>query len=993
MATANDQAFRVNSVEVLSRKSSSGYDPVIVLPSISSAPSVTTNKLYNLNGVLTFDAVNLESPGGSGGTLGEAYQNGRTITTSLGAIVITDSTSSTANTIEVNKTGAGSGNVLDFDLTVAFTGNVLNLDMGSGISAVGIVIDAEGGARTGSDLQFTSDGSGAHSCIDINESGTGAGIGFDWNGTFAGSPAGHVFKVNFDNSANLDTEIMQIDTGTGNRAIMFDYNFAHTDSGTTSHIWDIDLTGVIDSDVFNYATTAACTGNVFFINLDNGVAQTALHVEGSGVRTQPMVEVSTDATGSSNVIELAVSGAISGNLIDVAMSTTSTGNVLDVDMDASVGGKAIYLDSGNAARTAVLVDILHDGTGNADCFNLDHSNTGSGMLFDINVSGVGSGNIVDITYSAASTGDALKVVMADNVAGGALVVTGAGARTDNLIEVTTSETGSVDGIIRVDASGVFTGSVVTLVSSAAATTGSLLHLDLDAGVAYKAITIDHAGARTAASILVTFDGSAGAAAGGTFLDANITMTGAGAAPFIDVDITGVYTGNLLDILIGASAATGTMIKVDLGATATAASAMNLVSGAMLRSVALVKIDDAGTSSGATFDINHTGITTGIIFDIDATAATTGNVFDYATNSASTGTIFEINMTNAVAAKWENVTLAGVRTANASTITESSSGAVDLWQIDDSGTSSGHVWDVNISGVMTGNVLDIVYSVAAATGDAIHVDMGTNLAGNAIQIDAAGIRTAPLINIANTGTDGGTDDHVLLVTQSGLLDSSMVQLTFGTAASTGDAINIIMDTNVAGMGLTISSAGTGVTGEGNCINVSHTGASVAGSDAVRFLSTGSLSSTSNVLAVEQTTGAGTAGAHALYVSATGTNVEAIKVDDGDVVFDESLTVSSKVIFNGSETIVAGGTSTALSLTKTVHYVDADAGGDIFTLADGVAGQIMTILLTSSTGVATVTPTNLAGGTSVTLNADGDSVVLQFFDTEWFCLGGNSYTVVA
>ena len=104
------------------------------------------------------------------------------------------------------------------------------------------------------------------------------------------------------------------------------------------------------------------------------------------------------------------------------------------------------------------------------------------------------------------------------------------------------------------------------------------------------------------------------------------------------------------------------------------------------------------------------------------------------------------------------------------------------------------------------------------------------------------------------------------------------------------------------------------------------------------------------------------------------------------------IDGKFILASTETIAAGGTTTALSLVKTVHYIDADAGGDIFTLADGVAGQVMTILLTSSTGIATVTPANLAGGTSVTLNADGDSVVLQFQDTEWFILGGNSYAVI-
>jgi hypothetical protein len=134
-----------------------------------------------------------------------------------------------------------------------------------------------------------------------------------------------------------------------------------------------------------------------------------------------------------------------------------------------------------------------------------------------------------------------------------------------------------------------------------------------------------------------------------------------------------------------------------------------------------------------------------------------------------------------------------------------------------------------------------------------------------------------------------------------------------------------------------------------------------------------------------------GATVIAGSALGT--AALTLTAGDVLISSgNLTVSGKMITSGTETIAAGGTSTALSLTKTVHYIDADAGGDIFTLADGVAGQIMYIMLTSSTGVATVTPTNLAGGTSVTLNADGDSVILMFMDTEWFILGGNSYAVI-
>lgn len=907
----------------------------------------------------------LGTGGGGANSLDGAYDQGQTITVDNGAIVLNDASAGAANVLDINKTGAGSGNLIDVDITAAFTGNVINLDMGSGVAAVGIVIDSEAGARTGTDLLFTDDSTDTHSNIVINKSGAGASTAFAYTGSYNGSPAGRIFTLTLDANDNLDTEIMQIDTGAGARGIMFDYNFAHTDAGTTQHIWDIDVSGVIDSNIFDYATSAACTGNVFFINLDNGVAQTALRIEGSGVRTQPMVEIDTDATGSSSVITSVITGAISGHLWEISMDTTSTGDVFNVDMNASVGGRFLFLDGGAAIRTANLIDVTNDGSGNTDLIEVADSNTGSGALIDINTSGIGSGHVLDITYSAADTGNAINVVMADNVAGAALNVTGAGVRTDSIIEVTSSETGSVDGMVLLTTSGVFTGSMLTITSGGAATTGSLLHLDLNAGVAYKAITIDHAGAREVATILATFDGTFASGGGGTFLDANITMTGASASPFIDVDITGVYTGNLLDVLIGASAATGTMIKIDLGATATAATAVNLIAGAMTRTTALVKIDDAGTSSGATFDINHTGVTTGIIFDIDATAATTGSVFDYATSAASTGTVFEINMTNAVGAKLATYTSAGTRTVNLLTVTDSSAGAVDVFQIDDSGTKSGHIFDINVSGNTTGNTLDIVYSSSAVAGHAIHVDMGTDLAGNAFLIDAAGVRTAPLIYIANTATDGGTDDHVIFVNQTGLLDSNLLQLTFGTAASTGEAISITMDTNVAGRAIFISSAGTGVTGEGNALDVTHTGALVAGADVVTLQATGALSSTSNILALESS-GAAVAGSYALYIDVAN-DMEAIKVDSGTVTFDESLSVGTTLTVTGattlSSTLSYRNLTEAVTTTNvitaaesgTVFFLDA-VGGFTSTLPAAAAGLTFTFIVKTAPTTAYIITTN-------------------------------------
>lgn len=48
--------------------------------------------------------------------------------------------------------------------------------------------------------------------------------------------------------------------------------------------------------------------------------------------------------------------------------------------------------------------------------------------------------------------------------------------------------------------------------------------------------------------------------------------------------------------------------------------------------------------------------------------------------------------------------------------------------------------------------------------------------------------------------------------------------------------------------------------------------------------------------------------------------------------------------------------------------------------------MCIIMKSSTGVATITPATKTGYTSVTFNAAGDSVILQYYTTlGWIIMG--------
>lgn len=68
-----------------------------------------------------------------------------------------------------------------------------------------------------------------------------------------------------------------------------------------------------------------------------------------------------------------------------------------------------------------------------------------------------------------------------------------------------------------------------------------------------------------------------------------------------------------------------------------------------------------------------------------------------------------------------------------------------------------------------------------------------------------------------------------------------------------------------------------------------------------------------------------------------------------------------------------------------------GANAYTLANGTVGQIKTIVLVVRVGDATITPTTLLGHTTITLNAVGDSVVLQYGTGGWAVIGGYSYTL--
>jgi hypothetical protein len=88
---------------------------------------------------------------------------------------------------------------------------------------------------------------------------------------------------------------------------------------------------------------------------------------------------------------------------------------------------------------------------------------------------------------------------------------------------------------------------------------------------------------------------------------------------------------------------------------------------------------------------------------------------------------------------------------------------------------------------------------------------------------------------------------------------------------------------------------------------------------------------------------------------------------------------------------GSTATAVNVTTAITAINATSATHSCALADGADGQIKTILnvSTSGTNAITITPTNLAGYTTIILNAPGETVTCLFKSSKWYIIGGNGY----
>ena len=496
------------------------------------------------------------------------------------------------------------------------------------------------------------------------------------------------------------------------------------------------------------------------------------------------------------------------------------------------------------------------------------------------------------------------------------------------------------------------------------TTGAGAISFVPSGVGVSSILLTNsAGARTAAHTAVTFDGTVGAAAGGTLFDINVSQTGASAIAIFDIDVSALYTGEIFSTVIGAVAYASDILNFDLGATSTTGQLMVLAGGAAARTTHLIELNDAGTSTGIGLDINKTGgsYSTGIGY-IDLVRS--GNFTGVDTE---TGIDFRI--------------------APSFTLTEPGAGTFTLYGM-----------SIDLSGIAVTagagtTLLSCLYLNANADADvgtnlALFVDQGTTRLDGTLQLGLAGTvtgvmnfqgSTSGVVTIqpaAAAGTytltlpaDDGTADQVLTTNGTGTL-------TWTTPAA-GSSIPVIIASCLWDVSarLTQDSGGGGSNALGSAgltITTSATGTSYAVSD-LRISSTGAVAFTLNPscafrlrVSTAPTTGSSYFGVIATGVNGSG-HTYTFNQFGFKIIYASSTATTSMT--NGNGTTETASTIAGLTITDQNSFY-----GDLTTNTNYRGYANTTLVATSTTNLPSTA--NGANGTLLSCSVSNNATATNF-----------------
>jgi hypothetical protein len=449
--------------------------------------------------------------------------------------------------------------------------------------------------------------------------------------------------------------------------------------------------------------------------------------------------------------------------------------------------------------------------------------------------------------------------------------------------------------------------------------------------------------------------------------------------------------------------TGRLLNVSHGGNAAVSGVIAEISSAAADETVVAKITaSAALALGRILQVSGSSVTTGkAITANDLDALTTGmgvHIASAATAITTTGRLFLSDHTGA--------------TGTSATLNEFKSAANDetiVLQVTAASLTSGTVLALSATAVDSGKIFDLGTNTGLTTGQGIKLAHTTSViadGGSMLRLSSSGINT------------GGATNGTMLDVQTTSQVAGTQNLLKAGAVTTGVVLSVIST--------------TGMTSGSLIRATSSTAGAIATNGAISFSATGNFTSTSRIgffnIAANSTTGgtiahiAGTAvtdgtvlsleaveatlttglyfqcydgaandfsiakyGATVIAGNAIGT--AALTLTNGDVLVSSgNLILTAGHIKNTPQAIVNA--NTAISIV-TLGTTIANNAGSTHTLADGTVGQLKYIVCTVYTADAVITPANFVG-TTITLNAAGDSWLGVFVGTEWvtLALGGTA-----
>ncbi len=601
--------------------------------------------------------------------------------------------------------------------------------------------------------------------------------------TGSGLSVSHTTSVIANGGSLLKLSSTSADTGTttGN---LLDLSSSGTTTGSLANIAlsNASQTSATALKITQSGVTTGYTGNLVDIT---GTSTTGagklVNISSANTTAGSAFNLTANALGTGGVglnVNSSSTGAFTSGLASINASGANTGIGLLVNTGATAsGGIGVSITDSAASQVAsTLLSVVQTGTttgftGNVATFTSAHT-TGAGNVVNITdnaLNGTGTGlNVNSSTTGALTTGLAYVNASGNYSSGYALQVNG-GTTAGTVLGVTGDAITTGNGLdLSLDSNSLSTGNGLNITSTSTSTSfsGSLINLDWSASGAITntadLLSINIGASDFANSFINLLDNGSSVFKVAqtdftTSLPANFTSPG---------DVSIAYDLNFTN-------PTASLISSQAPLTIRAGESFNSSNLTLQTYNQGTIVFDTATTTGTGISAQNTTLTTGDLFLVSASAQTTGDILDITAGTTRTsGALLHLTDQSVAAA-----------------VTDA------LVQIDVTGTPDTNIIDVDTTAASSGNILDITFSTAAATGNAIDLNMGTDVAGDAL-------------NIATSATTGNAID----ITTSGIFTNELIDINLGAQASTGDVINIALgSTAPAAQALVVTGSSSTATG--------------------------------------------------------------------------------------------------------------------------------------------------------------------------------------